>query len=90
MSSYKKDYLLKEVSRIVVDEFGAIDNSMIMYDSLLLKHIIISDMKGFDGRYREALSICSRYFSQHYLIHYGLYVEVRYLRGLRGAHWTGC
>jgi hypothetical protein len=34
---------LKEVSRIVVDEFGAIDNSMIMYDSLLLKHIIISD-----------------------------------------------
>ncbi len=45
---YKKDYLLKEVSRIVVDEFGAIDNSMIMYDSLLLKHIIISDMKGYD------------------------------------------
>jgi hypothetical protein len=81
---------LKEVSRIVVDEFGAIDNSMIMYDSLLLKHIIISDMKGFDRRYREALSICSRYFSQHYLIYYGLYVEVRYLRGLRGAHWTGC
>ena len=38
-----------------------------------------------DGRYREALRICSRYFSEHALIRYRLYVEARYLKAFAEA-----
>jgi adenylosuccinate lyase len=42
-----------------------------------------------DGRYRDALSACSRYFSEHALIRYRLYVEVRYLRAFAEAVGLG-
>jgi adenylosuccinate lyase len=42
-----------------------------------------------DGRYRDALSACSRYFSEHALIRYRLYVEVRYLRAFAKAVGLG-
>jgi len=41
---FKKEYLMKEVNnRIIVDEFGAVDSSMIIYDPVFLKHVIISE-----------------------------------------------
>jgi len=44
LNTFKREYLIKEVNnRIVVDEFGAVDSSMIIYDPVLLKHLIISE-----------------------------------------------
>ena len=44
LNIFKREYLIKEVNnRILVDEFGAVDSSMIIYDPVLLKHLIISE-----------------------------------------------
>lgn len=44
ISVFKKEYLIKEVNnRIVIDEFGAVDSSMIIYDPVFLKHLIFSE-----------------------------------------------
>ena len=41
---FKKEYLIKEINnRITVDEFGAIDNSSIIYDPVFLKNLIMSE-----------------------------------------------
>ncbi|MEM4382506.1 MAG: lyase family protein [Candidatus Caldarchaeum sp.] len=43
-----------------------------------------------DGRYRESLRECSRYFSEHALIRYRLFVEVRFLHAfLEAIGWRG-
>lgn len=43
-SIFKKEYLIKEVnSRLVVDEFGAIDSSQIIHDPTILKHIVMAE-----------------------------------------------
>jgi adenine phosphoribosyltransferase len=40
----KKKYLISEVrNRIIIDEFGVIDNSFIIYDPVLLKYIVLSE-----------------------------------------------
>jgi len=41
---FKKKYLIKEVNnRIIFDEFGVLDNSLIIYDPVFLKYIILSE-----------------------------------------------
>ncbi|MCS7125304.1 MAG: helix-turn-helix domain-containing protein [Aigarchaeota archaeon] len=41
---FKKEYLNKEISRrISVDEFGAVDSSMIIYDPVFLKYVTLSE-----------------------------------------------
>jgi len=46
----KKKYLIAEVrNRIIVDEFGVVDNSFIIYDPVLLKYIILSEYEKIDS-----------------------------------------
>lgn len=41
---FKREYLIKEASkRIYVDEFGAVDSSMIIYDPVFLKYIVLAE-----------------------------------------------
>ncbi|MEM4189696.1 MAG: lyase family protein [Candidatus Caldarchaeum sp.] len=43
-----------------------------------------------DGRYRESLQECSRYFSEHALIRHRLFVEVSFLNSfLKAVRWKG-
>ncbi|MEM3140640.1 MAG: phosphoribosyltransferase family protein [Nitrososphaerota archaeon] len=43
-SIFKKEYLIREVnSRLVVDEFGAIDSSQIIHNPTILKHIVMAE-----------------------------------------------
>ena len=41
---FKREYLMNEVNkRIIVDEFGAVDSSLIIYDPVFLKNLIVSE-----------------------------------------------
>ena len=49
-SIFKKEFLLEEVrSRLARDEVGAIDTSRIIYDPLILKHVIMSEWEKIMG-----------------------------------------
>ncbi|RSN75742.1 helix-turn-helix domain-containing protein [Candidatus Methanodesulfokora washburnensis] len=44
LNIFKKKYLIMEVkNRIIFDEFGVLNNSLIIYDPVLLKYIILSE-----------------------------------------------